>query len=396
MTPKPTALLLVPESPYPIAGGGAMRAAALTEYLAQHYEFDVVVFRQPLGADPKSTRLGELARRIIVLDLNAHARHTFARVTRNLTRLARGVPPLTDRFSGFEREMDRLLGNHDYDLAVVEHFWCASYLDLLTKRAKHTVLDLHNIESCLHESCASAEPWPLSAVHHQFQRACRRLERRWLPGYDRVLTASGPDAERIRLITPGTTATVYPNTIPWFPPPERREIGNVIIFTANMEYHPNSDAVRYFSRQIWPLVKERCPDLRWRLVGKNPEAVRRYVAVDPCIELVGPVDDVMSELAQAKVAIVPLRAGSGTRIKILEAWAAGTPVVSTALGAEGLATTDGGELVIADKPRLFADAVINLLSSTQRRRCIGDAGRVRFERDFTWEAGWRVLASEGL
>ncbi len=373
-----------------------MRAAALTEFLARRYELDVIVFRQTGLTDPTATRLGELARRVGVLDLKPHARHTTARIIRNLARLARGVPPLTDRFAGFESQISEFADNRTYELAVVEHFWCAGYLDVLASRAKRTVLDLHNIESTLHQSCASAEPWPLSAVHRQFERACRRLEQRWLPGYSVVLTASESDASRVHDISPQTTAVVYPNTIPWIPIPERDDDRDVIVFTANMEYHPNTDAVRFFRRRIWPLLKKRWPGLVWRLVGKNPEAIRKYVAGDPRIELAGAVDDAMGELAKAKVAIVPLRAGSGTRIKILEAWAAATPVVSTSLGAEGLDAADGLELLLADDPAQFAEAVCDLLSSTQRRRQIGSAGRVHFEKEFTWESGWSALADAAL
>ena len=84
------------------------------------------------------------------------------------------------------------------------------------------------------------------------------------------------------------------------------------------------------------MLRERWPGLVWRLVGKNPEAVRRIHSGDPRIEVIGPVDDAVRELARARVAVVPLLAGSGTRLKILEAWAAGLPVVSTTIGAEGL------------------------------------------------------------
>jgi len=373
-----------------------LRAAALTEFLANRYQLDAIVFRQPGGGDPRGTRLGQLARRVGVLELPTHARHTAARTARNLARLLRGVPPLTDRFAGFEAELAGLLGEREYDLAVVEHFWCAGYLDVLGPRARRTVLDLHNVESALHQSCAAAEPWPLSAVHRHFQRACARLERRWLPRYSAVLTASEEDAARIRLIGPNCHARVYPNTIPWVAMPELREDEEVIVFSANMEYHPNGDAVRFFRRQIWPLLRARWPRLVWKLVGKNPAAVSKYVEGDDRIRLVGAVDDAVSELARARVAVAPLRAGSGTRVKILEAWAAGTPVVSTAIGAEGLAGAHGKDLLIANEPEQFADAVSSLVASPELRRRIGSAGRGVYERGYTWEAGWEMLASAGL
>ena len=121
-----------------------------------------------------------------------------------------------------------------------------------------------------------------------------------------------------------------------------------------MEYHPNQLAVRFFRREIWPRLRDRWPGLAWRLVGKNPEAVRQFTSGDPRIEVQGQVDDAIAELARARVAVVPLLAGSGTRLKILEAWAAGLPVVSTTLGAEGLPARDGEHLLLADGAAAFA------------------------------------------
>ena len=115
-----------------------------------------------------------------------------------------------------------------------------------------------------------------------------------------------------------------------------------------MEYHPNRSAVRFFRREVWPLLRNRQPDLVWRLVGKNPDAVRAFTSGDSRIEVSGEVEDAVRELAKAEVAVVPLLAGSGTRLKILEAWAAGTPVVSTTIGAEGLPVRDGQHLLLAD------------------------------------------------
>ncbi len=105
----------------------------------------------------------------------------------------------------------------------------------------------------------------------------------------------------------------------------------------------------------------------WRLVGKNPESVEKLVAGDPRIELSGPVEDAVAELARAQVAVVPLLAGSGTRFKILEAWAAALPVVSTTIGAEGLPVRDGEHMLLADTAAAFAEAVSRLLACKELR-----------------------------
>src|SRR5262249_10925330 len=116
------------------------------------------------------------------------------------------------------------------------------------------------------------------------------------------------------------------------------------------------------------------------------------VADDPRIELTGPMTDAIAAIAPAKVAIVPLLAASGTRLKILEAWAAGTAVVSTALGAEGLNGRDSEHLLVADDPANFADSVSHLLSSEEARRKLEIAGRALYERSYTWDSVWSRLS----
>jgi len=152
-----------------------------------------------------------------------------------------------------------------------------------------------------------------------------------------------------------------------------------------MEYHSNGNADGKFRHEIWPQLRTKWPDLVWRLVGKNAAAVRPFTAGDPRIEVHGEVEDAVRELARAQVAVVPLLAGSGTRLKILEAWAAGTPVVSTALGAEGLPARNGDHLLIADSAADFTNSVSRLLTCKELRDTLGISGRMLMEKEFTWE-----------
>ncbi len=382
-----SALLLSPEAPYPPAGGGALRTASIVEYLARNYELDLILFREPGAPDPSAALPPGIARRVAVIPLPLHARHALARAGRNFSRVLRGSPPLNDRFAGFASEVSAFVGGRRYGLAVIEHFWCAPYCKQLAGRCGRIVLDLHNVESALHRSCAEVARFPVSLAFRRFHSACAALERRWLPEFSLVLAASKEDAARVSGLCP---ARVYPNAIPLVPQPERPE-EDVIVFSGNFEYHPNVSAVRFFRERIWPDLRARSPGLRWRLVGRNPEGVRRCVAGDPRIELTGPVPDAVHALAAAKVVVAPLLSGSGTRFKILEAWAAGRAVVSTTLGAEGLAAADGEHLLVADTPAAFTGAVARLLESPARRAALGRAGRSLYEREFTWPAAWRRL-----
>ena len=385
-----SALVLAAESPYPLAGGGALRTASLLHYLALRYDVDLVVFRQPGAPDPGSQLPAGLVRRVWVIDLPAHGRSFAARALRNMVRVARRVPPLVDRFAGFGREIERALEGRQYDIGIVEHFWCAPYWEQVAKVCGRTVLDLHNIESVLDQRCAEVEGGARAWAHGVFSRAALKLERTWLPRFSEVLTASEIDAERARAIAPGARVTVYPNALPLTPLPARAN-EDAIVFSGNMEYHPNISAVRFFRREVWPLLRERWPGLVWRLIGKNPEAVKRFTSGNARIQVQGQVDDAIRELARAKVAVVPVLAGSGTRLKILEAWAAGVPVVSTTLGAEGLDARDGESLLLADSGPAFAEAVSRLLACKELRERVGAAGRLLLEKEFTWETAWKKL-----
>ncbi len=364
-------------------GGGALRTASLLHYLAQHYEVDLLVFEAPTQARASDFVPPGLVRNVLRVALPSHSRRGVARVVRNGVRLLRATTPLVSRFGGFDEQVRALLQGRSYELGIIEHFWCAPYVQILNQHCERVVLDLHNVESELHRACARTEHWPHSVAHHQFSRASARLERAYLPRFAALLTPSAEDQAKARQLAPGVPVIVYPNTLPPTPLPTVAE-EHVIAFSGNLEYHPNQSAVRYFANQIWPSLREQWPQLRWRLIGKNPRGVEHLLTGVHGVEVTGPVADAVAELARAAVVVVPLLAGSGTRLKILEAWAAGRAVVSTSVGAEGLATRDGENICIADTPQAFIERVSLLLRSPELRQRIGTNARVGFERSWTW------------
>ena len=386
---KPRVLFLAPECPYPMRGGGPLRCASLLEYLARRFAVHAIVFRQPGDPDPALAIPPGRIEKLDALELPHHSKFPPARALRNFRRLILDVPPLLDRFAGFERRIAALVAGRQYQYAVIEHFWCAPYVEQLRPRSRRMILDLHNVESAWHQSLAETESGARAWALRRFAGAAARLERDLLPKFDDVLVASHNDAQLVCGLSPSAGPIVYPNALPEFPAPireERREIA----FSGNLEYAPNISAVRFFRDQVWPSLRSR-PNLQWKIIGKNPDAVRALLAGDPAVEVTGPVDDAVAALASAQVAVVPLLAGSGTRIKILEAWAAGTPVVSTTIGAQGLECRDQEHLLIADTPDRFSAAVTRLLDSYDDRRRLGAAGRRLYEERYTWQNAWEVL-----
>lgn len=361
------ALFLTPEEPRAGTGGGGLRSASLLEYLRTKYDVTVKSFTLP-----------------------HHSKTFAARAWRNAWRFARGVPPLIDRFAGCEEQLAPLFIGRRYRVAVIEHFWCAPYAEAIRPHCDVLVLDLHNIESELAVTHARAAGAVESILHRRFADAYWKLEREWLPKFDVVLTASEEDRGRVGY---SRNVVVYPNALAFIEPPSVEE-ENCIVFSGNLEYHPNIEAVRWFASAVWPRLRDRNEGLTWRLVGRNPEAVAGIVKGDPRIQETGPVKDAVAAIAAARVAVVPLLSGSGTRFKILEAWAAGRAVVSTKIGAEGLEARDGEHLLIADEAAGFVDAVQELLDDGGRARALGAAGRAFYLDRYTWIEAWKKL--EGL
>jgi len=151
-----------------------------------------------------------------------------------------------------------------------------------------------------------------------------------------------------------------------------------------MEYKPNVDAAFWLSREIFPAIVRRVPEARLLLVGHDTRHRLRPLADGRRIIATGSVADVAPLVGEAAVSVAPIRADSGTRIKILEALALGVPVVSTTLGAEGLDLVPGREIVLADAPEAFAESVVRLLTDRATRDAMGHAGRGAVARAYDW------------
>jgi glycosyltransferase involved in cell wall biosynthesis len=287
-----------------------------------------------------------------------------------------------------------LSGQH-YNVAVVEHFWCAPYAAVLRGHCERMVLDMHNVESVWHERSAEQANGAGAWAHRRFAREAEELERKWIPHYDLVLVTSEPERAYVTNRLASGNVAIVKNTIPQRPlptVPKRDEV----VFSGNMEYAPNQGAARYFAREIWPMVSGRRTKTRWKLVGKSAGTLEAILETPARTTFVPDPEDAMIEIASAAVAVVPLLVGTGTRLKIVEAWAAGTPVVSTTLGAEGLDCLPGMDLLIADGPEAFAQSTLQVLEDPTLAAALAVRGRERYENAYSWESAWRALSALNL
>lgn len=386
-----TAVMLSPEPPYPLQGGGAFRIASLLHFFAEIAELDLILIS---NSGKPALLPANLVRNQHVIPLPYHSRHRLARYLRNAKRAIRGVPPLIDRVGGLSEAIQKAIGGRRYDFGIIEHFWCAPYVDQLSGCCGHTILDLHNIESVLDERCAAVTGGLVRAGHRRFAAAYQELEAHLLPKFSLVLAPSREDAAIARHIAPGAQVEVFPNSLPWIEIPQTTE-NSWVVFSGNFEYHPNIDAVAFLVHDIWPLIRRERPDVRLRLVGRGDRFIRHLIpagsVAETGIEVTGPVEDALNEIAQARVVVAPLRAGSGTRVKIVEAWAAARCVVATPLAAEGLEAENGINIALAASPADFAAQVVRLLGDAESRRSMGSHGRMTFEACYTWKNVWKNL-----
>ncbi len=258
----------------------------------------------------------------------------------------------------------------------------------LTTGREKTIVDLDDLESVKESRRLALEPlrpWLLALRFDN--RKLGWLERRAPLRYARVVVCS----ERDRRFFPSRhrqRALVVPNGVAarlLSVPPVPRDPATLVM-VGTMRYSPNTDAALWFAREIFPLVSAATPGARLDLIGDDPGGALRAVHDGQRIVATGRVEDAAPYVSRATVSLAPLRVGGGTRIKILEALALGTPVVATSVGAEGLDVVPGRHLLIADTPEAFASAVVNLLRDAGARQSLSEAGRRLVAERYTWEA----------
>lgn len=257
-----------------------------------------------------------------------------------------------------------------------------------------SVLFQHNVEAMIWKRHTEVQRNPLKKLFFRNQwRKMERYERAACHQYDHVIAVSEDDAEAFRewYGLPSVSAVPTGVDTEFFSPSgdvERRPKN--LVFVGSMDWMPNQDAVRWFAESMWPEIRKAEPTATFTIVGRRPpQFVQELCMRDNGIEVTGTVEDVRPYLERSAGAVVPLRVGGGTRLKIYEAMAMSRPTVSTAVGAEGLPVTDGDELFLADDPATFVERCLELLRDGERGDRMGLTAQDRVRRDFGWEAAAR-------
>ncbi len=279
------------------------------------------------------------------------------------------------------RCISEVTSNRTFDVVHVRQLPMAGYARLLPDTAR--LLEL--IDS---ETLGAERARPATWRTRLRALMAARAERQAMRGFDIVTTVAEADAERLRAMDASTRVEVVPNGVDadrFRPDPTVNPTAGMIVFIGALSFPPNIAAMRWFTRDVMPLIYRMRPDARLTIVGRDPSAEVRAMS-SASVQVTGEVDDVRPYLAAASVFVAPMISGSGIKNKVLEAMSMGCPVVATGLGVEGLPVRSGEEAIVADDPPSLAAAILQLLDDPAERSRIGVAGRGLVERRYTWAA----------
>ena len=285
------------------------------------------------------------------------------------------------------------------DAVVVEHVQLAALLPALPDDVA-TVLDMHNVESVLTRRLADTTGSWRRLVYRLESWALAGLERRTAPRFDLVTVVSDADRELLaRVAGPDRVdrIEIVPNAIDASRPAPPDATSPTACYVGLMSWAPNAEAAVAFAQSVWPLVRHDLPEARLLIVGRDPTDAVRALAGDPeltGVTVTGTVADIEPWYAQSRVALAPLLAGGGSRLKILEALARGRPVVATPVGAEGLEDLIGRGVLTGTDPEELAGLVVDLLRDPDRAAELGRCGAEAVATDHSWGAATAPLLRE--
>jgi polysaccharide biosynthesis protein PslH len=381
--------------PLPVNNGVKMRVWSLLCAIANAgHEIALATFAEPEEAGGTEQELRKVCK-----DSDIVVRHmaSLSGSTNYLARLSAVLSPspfAIERFRSDEMRtcLERRLLSGAFDVVLCDNIYTTVNLP---PTSLPVLMNSHNVEHLILQRYVEQEGNPFKALYARLEAGkLRRFEAATYKRAVLVMVCSRLDAELIEQLCPGLKTVIAPNVV------DVREYEMAeeedpftILYQGGMDWFPNRDAVEYFVRAIFPLVQREIPSARLVAAGRNPTPEFRARFSDvPALQFTGTLRDLRPVIAKAAVCVVPLRIGSGTRLKILEGGAMGKAMVSSTIGAEGLDFVPEQEILIADDPAIFAKNVVELLRDPARRKAMGEAARKRVLRDYDVTALERSIA----
>ncbi|MFY4812385.1 glycosyltransferase [Haloarcula sp. AONF1] len=375
-------LFLCSRTPYPPFDGARLRVYHTAKILSREYEVDLLIIDEsPREDDAIEALESEFS------NVRAFTYPKF-RFYLNAGRGVFSKWPLQAHYYWF-RDVHRWIDNrsHRYDLFFCSHLRTAKYV---RGRDVLTAIDLVDAMSRTYERMSSELSGTQRAIYEVEHRRMPAFERRLVDEFDISFITSPVDKKHIEAgWRAAPELSVVPNGVDeklLKKGPAVSKPSSTIVFLGKMDYFPNEDAVCYFVEEIFPAIRDNIPAATFRIVGMNPTATVRELSEQPGVEVTGFVDQPIDHLIEADVVVAPMRHGAGIQNKILEAMALGKAVVTTPLGAEGIAATAGVHFLVASSSSVFANSTVELLREDNRRSEIGKKAHGRISQQYTWDA----------
>jgi glycosyltransferase involved in cell wall biosynthesis len=376
-------------------GGGEMRNSSLIKQLAKRAAVEIDVFCISSG-DAEAARNGFESSIPAACHVSKNGRRSFISDIKAV--FIKRVPPFMENFkaSGIGRTFRQACEASLPDIVLIEQlsaYYCIRHhIAWLKSKGVKIVFDCHNIEFQAFKDSLEIFPFPKKMIGRFLVPHMKELEIEITKLSDAVLACSPSNADFFK--TYNRKTYTIPNGV------ERGESRiaaegrePVLVFMGGIGYPPNADAMEFYLTAIHPKVREHVPNVRLLAIGTDKKWLDDLDIYDPSISPLGFVEDVAPYLNEASIGICPIRYGSGTRIKIMTCMKAGLPVVSTSKGAEGVGYQNGQDIIIADAPESFAEAIVRLLNDRPYREKMAQNGLDFIAKNCDWNVIGKELAS---
>lgn len=374
---------------HPTTKGGQIRTLEMMKCLHREHEIHYVAFSMP-GQTEGPARAHEYATHVHPIPYQPPARGSLAFALQVAGGLFHSLPLAVSRWAApaMRDKIRQLLARETFDSVVCDFLAPAPNFDSLAG----CVLFQHNVETVIWRRHAeTAQGFLRRAYFDRQARLMEAYERDTCRQAGHVIAVSDTDARRMRdwFQIPDVSWVPTGVNLAYFDPSQATPDASVpeLVFTGSMDWMPNIDGIQWFAAEVMPRILAKRPQTRAAIVGRDPApSLRQLAERNPAFLVTGTVPDIRPWLWNAAISVVPLRVGGGTRIKIFEAVAAGVPVVSTTIGAEGLPLDHPRQIRIADTPESFADTCLELLDSPERRAAIAREALGHVAAHFSWDA----------
>lgn len=386
--------------PYPADAGPKVRSLHVLQYLiSAGHEVTLVAFRRPQDTPEAMAYLEDLCADVhTVMMHRSRVKDAFFFAKSLLNQepflIARDLVP------EMEKLIKRLVTQSKFDAIHADQLWMAPYALKVKEYAVQPpklVLDQHNAVYLVPERMAGNTSNP-------FKKWVLSLEGKKMAKYeidtcldfDDVVWVTNEDRQALKAVANGTADQITGPTIPICVDPtvkqaiDRHKDGKRVTFLGGLHWPPNAEGMIWFYEEVWPNILAKVPHAKLTVIGKNPPPELMENAEKRNLEVTGYVDDPVPFLEETAVFIVPLHSGGGMRVKIIDGWSWGLPIVSTTVGAEGIGYSDQKDIFIADTAEEFSRTIIDLLNDPERAAELAHEGRTTVETRFDWHKTYKA------